>query len=164
MPTNLGRILGPIAAAAALVPFTASSQTVALRGPAGESRTLTAADLAGLPHDQVVLPSEHGPARTYAGVPLTLLLQSVGAPAGKMLRGPAMADVVVVAASDGYRVALALAETDPGVRAQKILLADTADGAPLGADDGPFRLVVGGDLRAARSARMVTSITVETAP
>ena len=53
-----------------------------------------------------------------------------------------------------------LAETDPGTRAGKVLLVDRADGAPLAAGDGPFRIVVSDDLRPARSARMVEKIEV----
>lgn len=142
----------------------ARAQSVALRGPTGETRSLSATDLAAMPHERASIVNEHGPAKIYEGVPLTLLLQSVGAPAGKTLRGPAVGDVVVVGASDGYRVALALAETDAGVRSNKVLLADRADGAPLPLGEGPFRLVVEGDLKPMRSARMVTSITVEPAP
>jgi hypothetical protein len=142
----------------------APAQSVALTGPAGETRTVTLSELAAMPHQTATLVNEHGPARQYDGVPLTLLLQSVGAPAGKTLRGPAMADLVLVGASDGYRVVLALAETDPGMTPRKVLLADRADGAPLGATEGPFRLIVEGDLRPARSARMVTTIQVEAAP
>lgn len=142
----------------------AAAQSVALRGPDGQTRSVTLADLAAMPHQSATLASEHGPARQYEGVPLTALLQSVGAPAGKSLRGPALADLVVVTASDGYRVVLGLAETDPGVRPGKILLADRAGGAPLPATEGPFRLVIEGDLRPVRSARMVTAIRVEAIP
>jgi hypothetical protein len=140
------------------------AQSVVLRGPDGQARTVSGAELAAMPHESAVLAAEHGPARRYEGVPLTLLLQSVGAPAGKSLRGPALADLVMVSASDGYRVALALAETDPGMRAEKILLADKAEGVALAPPEGPFRLVIEGDLRPARSARMVTAIEVEAAP
>jgi hypothetical protein len=139
----------------------ASAQSVALHGPDGQARSVSAAELAAMPHQTVTLASEHGPPRHYEGVLLTDLLQSVGAPAGKALRGPALADVVVVGASDGYRVVLGLAETDPGVRPQKILLADRAEGAPLTPTEGPFRLVIEGDLRPVRSARMVTTIGVQ---
>jgi DMSO/TMAO reductase YedYZ molybdopterin-dependent catalytic subunit len=66
-----------------------------------------------------------------------------------------------VGASDGYRVVIGLAETDPGVRHEKILLADRVEGGPLPPTEGPFRLVVEGDLRPVRSARMVTAISVE---
>jgi hypothetical protein len=142
--------------------FGASAQSVTLRGPEGETRAVSAAELAAMPHQDAMLASEHGPAKHYDGVPLSDLLRSVGAPAGKALRGPALADVVVIGARDGYRVVLGLGETDPGVRAQKILLADRAEGAPLPPNEGPFRLVIEGDLRPVRSARMVTTISVQT--
>jgi hypothetical protein len=142
----------------------AGAQSVSLRGLEGQARSVTAAELAAMPHQSATLASEHGPAKRYEGVPLTDLLQSVGAPAGKALHGPALADLVVVTASDGYRVVLGLAETDPGVRAGKILLADRVEGGPLPRNEGPFRLVIEGDLRPVRSARMVTAIRVQTAP
>jgi hypothetical protein len=142
----------------------AFAQSVSLRGPGGQARSVTLAELAAMPHQSAILASEHGPARRYDGVPLTMLLQSVGAPAGKTLRGPALADLVVVSAGDGYRVVLGLAETDPGVRPEKILLADRVEGGPLPPTEGPFRLVIEGDLRPVRSARMVTAIRVEAVP
>jgi len=67
---------------------------------------------------------------------------------------------VLVTAKDGYAVALALADTDPLVRKDQILLADQADGAPMPNGVGPYRLVVEGDQRGARMARMVVSIEV----
>jgi hypothetical protein len=93
-------------------------------------------------------------------VPLSQILAKVGAPQGKALRGPEMADVVLIGAADGYHVALALAETDPLMRGDKVFLADRCGGAAMAAPEGPFRLVVLGDGRPARSARQVTSITL----
>jgi len=150
-------------AALSLAVSGARAQSVTLRGPTGQTRSVTAAELAAMPHQSASLVNEHGPAKRYEGVALTDLLQSVGAPAGKTLRGPALADIVVVTASDGYRVALGLGEIDPGVRSEKILLADRVEGAPLPGGEGPFRLVIEGDLRPVRSARMVTAIAVEPA-
>ena len=83
---------------------------------------------------------------------------------GHDLRGPAMADIVVVSAKDGYRVALALSDVDPGFAPRAMILADKAGGAALPAADGPFRLVIEGDARGARSARMVSAIKLERAP
>ena len=88
------------------------------------------------------------------------MLARVGTPTGKAIHGPEMADVVLVKAGDGYQVAFGLAELDPGTRPNRIILADKADGAPLGGKDGAFKLVAEGDLRPARSARMVTEIEV----
>ena len=154
-------------AAACVVALLAASvvhaQSVALKGVDGQTATLTASDLAALPHQTVTLTHE-GKSTVYSGAPLSAILQRVGAPAGKALHGPELADVVVVTASDGYRVALSLADTDPAIRADKIILADSADGAPLASTEGPLRLVVEGDLRPARSARMVTTIVVERLP
>jgi hypothetical protein len=66
----------------------------------------------------------------------------------------------MVTGRDGYAAALALTETDAGFRKDQILLADRADGQPLADTAGPYRLVVEGDLRAARCVRMVSSIEV----
>jgi hypothetical protein len=141
------------------------AQSVAVKGPDGQTRTLSAAEIAAMPHKQALLAGEGGaPPRAYEGVALTDLLQSVGAPAGRALRGPALADVVVVKGADGYRAAFGLAETDPGMRQSVPILADRTAGGPLEAKDGPFRVVSPGDLRSARSVRQVVSIEVESAP
>jgi hypothetical protein len=148
------------AALALVIGSPVSAQDLKLTGPGGQTLALTAADFAALPHEPLTLTQE-GKTLHYQGVPLGVLLQKVGAPAGKALKGPELADAVIVTAADGYRVVLALAETDALMRAEHILVADKdAAGAALPEGQGPFRLVVEGDLRAARSARQVTSIEV----
>jgi hypothetical protein len=142
----------------------AMSQTVTVTGLDGQAKTLGSADLASMPRVKAELEREDGGVVHYEGVALSQVLQTVGAPTGHALRGPEMADIVVVSAKDGYRVALALTDVDPGFAAHPVILADKADGAALAAADGPFRLVVEGDTRAARSARMVTAIKLERAP
>ena len=99
-----------------------------------------------------------GRTTTYRGVPLSDILSKIGAPAGKALKGAELRDVVLVTAKDGYAVALALAETDGLVRRDQVILADEADRAALPATEGPYRLVVEGDQRGARLARVVTTI------
>jgi hypothetical protein len=142
-----------------LVPGFAVAQDLVLKGLAGQSVTLTQAELTAMPHVTLTV-SVEGKTHTYAGVPLTQLLARVGAPSGKALKGADLSDVVIVTAKDGYAVALALAETDPLVRKDQIILADAADGAPMPEGLGPYRLVVEGDQRGARLARMVVSIEV----
>jgi len=137
----------------------ARAQTIALSGLAGGKVLLTAADVAALPHQAVTLQLEGG-SEACEAVPLSQILARVGAPQGKALRGPEMADVVLVGAADGYHVALALAETDPLVRGDQVFLADRCAGGPMAPPEGPFRLVVLGDKRPARSARQVTSIAL----
>jgi len=139
------------------------AQDLKLAGPDGQTASLSAAEFAALPHETATVTIE-GKTATYQGVPLTRLLERVGAPTGKALHGPALRDVVLVTGRDGYAVALSLAETDPAMRKAAILLADRADGQPLAETAGPYRLVVEGDQRAARCVRMVASIAVRTVP
>lgn len=146
-------------AAPALAQDTLAQDTLALAGPDGQSANLSAADIAALPHVKLTVILE-GKTTTYDGVPLSLLLARVGAPTGKALHGPALRDIVLVAGRDGYAAAIALAETEPGFRKDQILLADRADRQPLTGAVGPWRLVVEGDLRAARCVRMVSRIEV----
>jgi DMSO/TMAO reductase YedYZ molybdopterin-dependent catalytic subunit len=147
------------ALAVALTPGLVVGQDLSLKGPSDQSVTVGPSDIAAMPHVTLTV-SVEGKTHTYAGVPLTDLLGRVGAPAGKALKGAALSDVVIVTAKDGYVVALALAETDPLVRKDQVLLADRIDGAPMPDGLGPYRLVVEGDQRGARLARMVTSIEV----
>jgi hypothetical protein len=138
----------------------ASAQSLTVTGLAGQTATLTAADIAALPHQPITLQLEGGKSEACEAVPMAVLLAKVAAPQGKALRGPEMADVVEIGAADGYHVALALAETDAMVRPNRVMLADRCNGAPMAAPEGPFRVIVEGDLRPARSARQVTSLTV----
>ena len=147
---------GPVLA---LLAAPAWAADLTLTGPDGQSASLSAADIAALPHVRLTVTIE-GRSATYDGAPLGPLLAKVGAPSGQALRGPALRDVVLVAGRDGYAAAIALAETDPGFRKDQIILADRMDGQPLGDTAGPLRLVVEGDLRAARCVRMVSSIAV----
>lgn len=137
----------------------ALAQTLDLKGPAGQSASLTVADLASLPRVSVAFDA-HGERHVYEGPLLIDVLAKIGTPTGKAIHGAEMADVVLVKAQDGYQVAFGLAELDPGTRANRIILADKADGAPLSGKDGAFKLVAEGDLRPARSARMVREIEV----
>jgi hypothetical protein len=150
--------LSAILAATAASAQTPSPATVVIKGEAGQVVTLTAADLDALPQASVTL-SHDGRSFTLSGARLDAVLAKVDAPLGKGLHGPALADVILAKASDGYRVALSLGDVDPGVRSEPVILADREDGKPLG-KDGPFRLAVGGDLRPARSARNVIEIDV----
>jgi len=137
-----------------------AAPSVALAGLDGQKSALTLADLAALPRVKISA-KEHGAAHVFEGALLGDILAKVGAPSGKALHGAELADVVVVEARDGYKVAFDLAETDASIRSDRVILADRIDGAPLEADKGPFHLVVEGDLRAARAVRMVTSIRLE---
>jgi len=141
----------------------AAAQSISLTGADGAVRTLEAPAIAALPRAPVPL-TIHGEAHVFEGPLLIDVLKATGVEAGAALRGPALAQAVVVRAADGYAVVFGLAELDPGTRPNRIILADTVDGAPLAAGDGPFRLVAEGDVRPARSVRQVTSVEVVRLP
>jgi DMSO/TMAO reductase YedYZ molybdopterin-dependent catalytic subunit len=138
-----------------------SSVILRVDGEVTQPLALTLQDLAAMPHAKVA-PTEHGVDTAYEGVPLTEILKKAGAPMGEQLRGKAMATYVLLSARDGYRVIFALPELDPAFseNCTEIILADTANGKPLPEKQGPVRVVVPKDKRAARWIRMVDSIQV----
>jgi hypothetical protein len=148
-----------LAAMLAVFAAPALAQSVRVTGLSGQVANFDAAAVAAMPHGRATL-TAHGESHVYEGPLLIDLLAKAGTPTGAAIRGAEMADVVMVTGSDGYRVALGLAETDPMTRSEKIILADRVDGHAIDARDGPFRLVVEGDLRPARSVRMVVSVRV----
>jgi hypothetical protein len=149
------------AAADAAAPVPA---VLTLHGLDGQSLSLTAAQLAARPHQTVEL-THDGKTVAYSGVLLSDILREVDAPMGPRMHGPAVDDVMFVTAADKYRVVLTLAEVDPAMhKGAKVILADQADGKPLDPREGPFRLVVDGDLKAARSERSVVEIELKHLP
>ena len=96
----------------------------------------------------------------YDGVPIGAALAKAGVPQGSTLRGKSMALMVVAEGSDGYRAVFSLAELDEDFASEAVLIVDSTDGQPLGADQGPLRLIVPGDKRQGRWVRMLKSITV----
>jgi hypothetical protein len=137
-----------------------AAQALTLKPVDGPSVEVTASELGAMPHQSVTVRDPNGAAHTYKGVALATLLARIGAPAGAAIRGPAMAVGVLVTAADGYRVVLTLPETDPAFRDEKVILADSEDGRPLDAHEGPLRLIYEGDKRPARWARGVTTIVL----
>jgi Oxidoreductase molybdopterin binding domain len=125
---------------------------------------ITAATLQGLPNRTISATDEHGNTAQYSGVALSDVLRQQGVPTGEAIRGAVMTRCVVVEASDGYKVVFSLSELDPGMTDRVVLIADTRDGAPFSAQEGPYRLIVPGEKRGARWVRQVTSVDVEDAP
>jgi molybdopterin-dependent oxidoreductase-like protein protein len=125
----------------------------------GHSKTITAAQIASAAHVAVDV-KDHDTAATFDGVPLGALLSTAGIQFGDKLRGPRMTEVLLVEAADGYKVAFALAEVDPAFATREIIIADKRGGKPLDAKEGPLRIVVPGDKRAARWVRQVTVLRI----
>jgi len=122
---------------------------------------LPAVDLKAMPRTTVRTGGQGGQvAQLHEGVALAELLKRAGVPQGEDIGGPWMAAYVVAVAADGYRAVFSLAELDAEFGDAQVLVADTLDGTSLAEGQGPFRLIVPGDKRAARWVRMLKSITV----
>lgn len=122
-----------------------------------------AAARAGLPRIEAAV-TAHGATQRCTGVSLAALAARAGLPTGEALRGPALTWAIVAQARDGYRLAFTLAEIDPRLGNKLVVIADRCDGAPLAADDGPLRLAVPGEARAARSLRGLVRLRVVALP
>ena len=121
----------------------------------------TLSDLKSMPHTSVTIHSPHSDTdETYSGVRLADILRPLGVPLDKDLRGQALTLCVIATGSDGYRVALSLAEVDPSFHPGEVIVADSYGGETLGAD-APFRLIVSEDKRPARSVKNLTSIELK---
>lgn len=136
-----------------------SAQTLQIVDAKGHSTNFTAAQIGNLPHITIEAHDHEGDAQ-FDGVTLSTLLPAAGIPLGDTLRGPRMAEVLLVSAADGYKVTFALAEIDPAFATRQIILADKREGKPLDAKEGPFRIVALGDKRPARWIRQVTELRV----
>lgn len=142
---------------ASQIPSTGKRESIALIGPAGQQRAIGLNELRSLPNFEVDV-SSHNVHGRYSGVPLGTLLRLVGRPAGDSLRGTELAQVVLVEASDGYRVVFAPAELDSGFTDKSVLVAYEKNGAPLDSAEGPFRVIAAGEKRPARWVRGVVRV------
>ncbi|HJU37981.1 MAG TPA: molybdopterin-dependent oxidoreductase [Tahibacter sp.] len=147
-----------------LVATGAAAQEPAVRfdGDFATPLSVDRAALAKLPRTTVSA-SDHGKPGTWEGVAFDELLKQAGAPLGDALRGGKLASFVVVGATDGYRVVFSLAEFDAAFGATRAILADTRDGKPLDAHEGPFRLIVPDEKRPGRWVRQVDRVELHSA-
>jgi DMSO/TMAO reductase YedYZ molybdopterin-dependent catalytic subunit len=136
------------------------SSVLSISGEVEKPLSLTAAQIAKLPHRTVTAKEHDGKEHRFDGTALVEVLRLAGVPLGDKLRGKSLALYVVVRATDGYQVVLALAELDPDFTDNVVLLADQKDGAPLSAGEGPLRIVIPGEKRQARWVRQVVSLSV----
>ena len=125
----------------------------------GISRVVASEALSRLPRDTIRLAIHDGQPSLFTGVSLADVLKIAGFDP-TTLRGPALAQYLVVEARDGYRVIFGAGELDSGITGRAILLAFLSDGKPLDRDQGPWRLVVPGDRRGARWVRQVTALRI----
>jgi|SRR6202035_3083862 hypothetical protein len=140
------------------------SPTLRISGTGIQSTELSAKDIAQMPRLSFdIQEPHHGEMQHYEGARLSDLLAKAGVPLGDKLRGRAMAMYVLAQASDGYAVVYSVAELDPAMTDNRIIVADRMNGKPLDPKEGPFKIVVPGDKRPARWIRMLTALQVENA-
>ena len=159
-PLLLAALIAPMALWAA-TPTLAQDLKVTVQGR--DSVVLTSADLKALPRAKATI-TAHGHQITYEGPLLNAALLKAGVVSGDRLMGRYLNQVVVAKAADGFTASYSLGETDPIYRANPVIVADSKDGQPLDAKEGPYRLVVDGDLRPGRSVRALVSVEVKPVP
>jgi hypothetical protein len=126
----------------------------------GKKTALSPEAFAKLPRQTVKVKNQKGDPVSYEGVALAEVLRAADVTLGKDLRGPLLANFLLVEAADDYRVVFALPEVDPDLTDKVVLLADHKDGKPLAADEGPYRVVVPDDKRPSRWVKRVTRLGV----
>jgi DMSO/TMAO reductase YedYZ molybdopterin-dependent catalytic subunit len=162
---NTSLILMASSARVAFAQTAPATAELRISGAVSTPLVLTVADLKNMPRKKLTVANPHNQKReVYEGVLLEDLLHEAGVTQGENLRGAAMASYVLAEATDGYRVVFSLAELDSGVVESEVIVADTMDGAALGAKEGPLRLVAPHEKRPARWVRMLKSITVVRVP
>jgi molybdopterin-dependent oxidoreductase-like protein protein len=126
---------------------------------AGVEHSLARKDFLRLDRQKVKGKTHAGEAE-FEGPSLVELLKSVGVKFGEDLKGKRAPTVAVCDAADGYRVVITLLEIDPATTDRVAIVADTRDGKPLDAKQGPYRLVIPSDNREIRWIRNLQEIQV----
>jgi hypothetical protein len=89
-------------AAAVLLAQSTTARTIQLTGLGTPARTLTAADIAKLPHQTQTAKDKEDKTHRYSGVPLPEFLKLLNAPQGKSIHGAALMQALYVTAADNY--------------------------------------------------------------
>lgn len=124
---------------------------------------LKTADIAKLPRKELRAKGHDGVESTYSGVELRDILSPAGAKFGKDLKGPAIAQYLIVEAADGYRAVFSLTELEPEFTDKTVILADRRDGKDLGDGSGPWQIISTGEKKHGRWVRQVISLKVRLA-
>lgn len=128
----------------------------------GKTLDLTAKDLAKFARCEVKAKAHDGREAVYSGYNLSEILLAAGAKLGKdELRGKELPAYLLVEAADGYKVIFAVAELSGDFTDKIILLADTRDGKPLGAENGAWQIIVPDEKKHGRWVRQVVGLKLK---
>ncbi len=139
---------------------TADTSAVKVTGEVLHPLTLKASDLMAMPRTTVSARDKQGVPHEYTGVALSEIFSQAGVTTGPQLRGKNLAKYLLVTCADGYQVVFSLAELDSAFTDRVVILADHTEGKPLPAGMGPFRVIVPGEKKPARSAFQVVALEV----
>jgi DMSO/TMAO reductase YedYZ molybdopterin-dependent catalytic subunit len=137
-----------------------TTTTLSIEGEVLRPLKFSLQDLFHFPAVEIKTKDRDNKEHSFKGVSLAAVLDSAGVTLGKQLRGENLSKYVLVKAADGYEVVFSLAEIDPEFASQTILLATSADGKPLPAGEGSFRLVVPQDKKHARWIREIVTVKI----
>ena len=145
----------------ALAASCAGAQSLKVQSQDGATTTITASELAALPHRVLEVKDPHdGKPLKFDAIPLKAVLEKGGVTLGDSLRGKRMSLCLLVEAADGYSAVIALPEIEPEFTSGEVFLADGQDGKPLDAKAGPLRIIIPGDKKMARWVRQVTALKI----
>lgn len=134
---------------------------IKVEGEVTQQLKLTGADLSKMNHITVNLKDRDGKEHPYTGVPVLDILNKAGVTTGKQLRGENLTKYVMVKCADGYEVLFSLAELDTAFTSKVTIVATESEGKPLPAGKGPFRLVIPGEGKPARSCFQVVEFIIK---
>jgi len=138
-----------------------AAYSVKVTGEVTTPLTLTAADMSAMPRTNASVKDRHGELHGYSGVAIADILNKAGVTTGKQLKGENLAKYLQVTCADNYQVVFSLAELDSSYTDRVVILADQMEGKALPAGVGPFRLVVPGEKKPARSCMQVVGLAVK---
>jgi DMSO/TMAO reductase YedYZ molybdopterin-dependent catalytic subunit len=136
-----------------------------LTGEVNKPATYDKVGLGRLPHsiENVTFLTKTGPqTSSFSGVLLWNLLTRAGIKTDTTRKG--QFQYVEITATDCYQVVLALAELEPQLGGEQVLVADSQNGSPLGPNTGFARIIVPGDKFGARDTFWIERIEVLAGP
>jgi DMSO/TMAO reductase YedYZ molybdopterin-dependent catalytic subunit len=134
--------------------------TVKISGEVTKPVSISSEELSKMKRSTVIMKDKDGRDHVYGGVAIQDILGLAGVTTGDQLRGEHLTKYVLAKCADGYQVLFSLAELDSTFTSRIVILADELEGKPLPAGRGPFRLIVPGEKKPARSSFQVTEFVI----
>jgi hypothetical protein len=154
----------PILAALAFGSHVLSQQSSAqgtayltIDGEVPTALSLSETDFKALPRSTMSAKDEAGTDQNFEGVDLALLLLRAGTPLKTDLKGTDVAKYLHAEGTDGFAAVFSLPEFDH----QAFLVADTRNGGPLTAANGPLQIISPNETRHSRWVKHLTLLLIK---